>query len=76
MRVGIAGAGAVGLYIASDLRSTGHDVLIIEQQPGSQGVLPYLPLDQLLRGQQGAARPQPAGQATSGAAAQPQGAAQ
>jgi trk system potassium uptake protein TrkA len=34
MRVGIAGAGAVGLYIADDLRSTGHEVLIIEQQPG------------------------------------------
>jgi trk system potassium uptake protein TrkA len=36
MRVGIAGAGAVGLYIASDLRSSGHDVLLIEQQPGIQ----------------------------------------
>ncbi len=34
MRVGIAGAGAVGLYIADDLRATGHEVLIIEQQPG------------------------------------------
>jgi trk system potassium uptake protein TrkA len=31
MRVGIAGAGAVGLYIANDLRSAGHDVQIIEQ---------------------------------------------
>lgn len=36
MRVGIAGAGAVGLYIADDLRSTGHEVLIIEQQTGIQ----------------------------------------
>ncbi len=36
MRVGIAGAGAVGLYIADDLRSTGHEVLLIEQQPGIQ----------------------------------------
>ena len=33
MRVGIAGAGAVGLFIADDLRATGHEVLIIEQQP-------------------------------------------
>jgi trk system potassium uptake protein TrkA len=33
MRVAIAGAGAVGLYIADDLRSAGHEVLIIEQQP-------------------------------------------
>jgi trk system potassium uptake protein TrkA len=36
MRVGIAGAGAVGLYIANDLRTTGHEVLLIEQQPGVQ----------------------------------------
>ena len=34
MRVGIAGAGAVGLFIANDLRENGHDVLLIEQQPG------------------------------------------
>jgi trk system potassium uptake protein TrkA len=33
MRVAIAGAGAVGLYIANDLESNGHDVLLIEQQP-------------------------------------------
>jgi trk system potassium uptake protein TrkA len=33
MRVGIAGAGAVGLYIANDLRAAGHDVQIIEQKP-------------------------------------------
>lgn len=33
MRVGIAGGGAVGLYIAGDLRKSGHEVLIIEQQP-------------------------------------------
>jgi len=33
MKVAIAGAGAVGLYIANDLRNAGHDVLIIEQQP-------------------------------------------
>jgi trk system potassium uptake protein TrkA len=36
MKVGIAGAGAVGLYIAGDLRSSGHEVLLIEQQPGIQ----------------------------------------
>lgn len=32
MKVGIAGAGAVGLFIANDLRENGHDVLLIEQQ--------------------------------------------
>jgi trk/ktr system potassium uptake protein len=31
MRVAIAGAGNVGLFIANDLRSTGHEVLLIEQ---------------------------------------------
>ena len=31
MRVGIAGAGNVGLFIANDLAGTGHDVLLIEQ---------------------------------------------
>ncbi|MGH8976821.1 MAG: potassium channel family protein, partial [Acidimicrobiia bacterium] len=31
MRVAIAGAGNVGVFIANDLRSTGHDVLLIEQ---------------------------------------------
>jgi trk system potassium uptake protein TrkA len=33
MRVAIAGAGNVGLYIANDLRGAGHEVLLIEQQP-------------------------------------------
>jgi trk system potassium uptake protein TrkA len=33
MRVAIAGAGNVGLFIANDLRAAGHDVLIIEQSP-------------------------------------------
>jgi trk system potassium uptake protein TrkA len=33
MRVAVAGAGAVGLFIANDLQSTGHDVLLIEQKP-------------------------------------------
>ena len=33
MRVAIAGAGAVGLYIANDLRGAGHEVLLIEQEP-------------------------------------------
>jgi trk system potassium uptake protein len=33
MRVAIAGAGAVGLFIANDLREAGHDVLLIEQKP-------------------------------------------
>jgi trk system potassium uptake protein TrkA len=31
MRVAIAGAGNVGLFIANDLVATGHDVIIIEQ---------------------------------------------
>jgi trk system potassium uptake protein len=31
MRVAIAGAGNVGLFIANDLSSTGHEVLLIEQ---------------------------------------------
>jgi trk system potassium uptake protein TrkA len=36
MRVGIAGAGAVGLFIANDLKESGHEVLLIEQQPRVQ----------------------------------------
>ena len=36
MRVGIAGAGAVGLFIANDLIGSGHEVLLIEQQPRVQ----------------------------------------
>jgi trk system potassium uptake protein TrkA len=33
MRVAIAGAGNVGLFIANDLRAAEHEVLIIEQSP-------------------------------------------
>jgi trk system potassium uptake protein len=33
MRVAIAGAGNVGLFIANDLHATGHDVQLIEQNP-------------------------------------------
>ncbi|MCZ7535380.1 MAG: TrkA family potassium uptake protein [Acidimicrobiia bacterium] len=33
MRVAIAGAGAVGLFIAKDLGAAGHSVLLIEQDP-------------------------------------------
>jgi trk system potassium uptake protein TrkA len=36
MRVAIAGAGAVGLFIANDLHENGHDVLLIEQKPEVQ----------------------------------------
>jgi len=36
MRVAIAGAGAVGVYIANDLVEAGHKILLIEQQPGVQ----------------------------------------
>jgi trk system potassium uptake protein TrkA len=33
MRVAIAGAGNVGLFIANDLAATGHDIQLIEQNP-------------------------------------------
>jgi trk system potassium uptake protein TrkA len=33
MRVSIAGAGNVGLFIANDLRAAGHEVQLIEQDP-------------------------------------------
>jgi trk system potassium uptake protein TrkA len=33
MRVAIAGAGKVGLFIANDLSSAGHEVLLMEQDP-------------------------------------------
>ena len=33
MKVVIAGAGAVGTFVASDLKAAGHDVLIIERNP-------------------------------------------
>lgn len=33
MRIAIAGAGNVGLFIADDLAANGHDVLLIEQNP-------------------------------------------
>ena len=36
MRVGIAGAGAVGMYIANDLLTGGHEILVIEQEPAVQ----------------------------------------
>ncbi len=36
MRVAIAGAGAVGVYISNDLISSGHEVLLIEQDPEVQ----------------------------------------
>ena len=34
MRVVIAGAGAVGRHLASDLAERGHEVLLIDQEPG------------------------------------------
>ncbi len=34
MRVGIAGAGAVGRFIANGLVTNGHEVLLIEKNPG------------------------------------------
>ena len=33
MRVAIAGGGAVGTFVANDLRAAGHEVLIIERNP-------------------------------------------
>ena len=34
MRVGVAGAGNVGLFIANELVDNGHEVMLLEQQPG------------------------------------------
>jgi len=36
MRVAIAGAGNVGVFIANDLAATGHEVMLIEQSPDVQ----------------------------------------
>ena len=33
MKVAIAGAGNVGIYIAGDLKDAGHEVMVIEQDP-------------------------------------------
>ncbi|MFP5327582.1 MAG: potassium channel family protein [Acidimicrobiia bacterium] len=33
MRVAIAGGGAVGTFVANDLRAAGHEVLVIERNP-------------------------------------------
>jgi len=35
VRVVIAGAGAVGTFLAEDLAASGHDVLVIEKSPGT-----------------------------------------
>lgn len=40
MRVAIAGAGNVGLFIANDLRGAGHEVQLIEQNPDLAARLP------------------------------------
>jgi trk system potassium uptake protein TrkA len=40
MRVAIAGAGNVGLFIANELVGNGHEVLIIEQQPAVAAKVP------------------------------------
>jgi trk system potassium uptake protein len=39
MRVAIAGAGSVGTFIARDLLSAGHEILLIEQNPNVIGKL-------------------------------------
>ena len=39
MKVAIAGAGNVGVYIAADLRQAGHEVMLIEQDPDLVGRL-------------------------------------
>ncbi len=39
MNVAIAGAGNVGQYIAQDLKESGHDVLLIEQDPDLVAIL-------------------------------------
>ena len=33
MKIAIAGAGAVGTFVAADLRGSGHEVLVIEKDP-------------------------------------------
>ena len=33
MRIVIAGAGAVGRHLASDLKARGHEVVLVEQEP-------------------------------------------
>ena len=43
MRVAIAGAGNVGLFIANDLHAAGHEVLLIEQQAGVKERAEYAP---------------------------------
>jgi len=40
MRVAIAGAGAVGRSIAAELLENGHEVLLIDKNPGSISVVP------------------------------------
>ena len=40
MRVVIAGAGAVGSFLAEDLAASGHEVLVIEKSPGAVERIP------------------------------------
>ena len=46
MRIAIAGAGAVGTFMAEDLASNGHDVTLLERDPGTakrvQALLPQV----------------------------------
>jgi trk system potassium uptake protein len=46
MRIAIAGAGAVGTFMADDLASNGHEVLLLERDPGTakrvQALLPQV----------------------------------
>ncbi len=46
MRIAIAGAGAVGTFMADDLTSNGHEVLLLERDPGTakrvQALLPQV----------------------------------
>ena len=37
MKVIIAGAGSVGRYMASQLASSGHDVMLVDQDPSVLG---------------------------------------
>ena len=43
MKVVIAGAGAVGIFLADDLAAGGHEILLIEKNPGAIAQLPEDP---------------------------------
>ena len=48
MKVVVAGAGAVGTFLAEDLAASGHDVLIIEKNPAGIERVPSAPTIRML----------------------------